>query len=61
MRRLFPHVIIAGDRPDLVQADLPCVADIFPGSALWDERGTLFANFLKFALPQFSRAERVRF
>lgn len=34
MRRLFPRVIIAGDRPDLVQADLPCVTDIFPGSAL---------------------------
>ena len=34
MRSLFPRVLIAGDRPDLVQADLPCVADIYPGSAL---------------------------
>lgn len=34
LRRLFPRIIIAGDRPDLVQADLPCVADIYPGSAL---------------------------
>jgi molybdopterin-guanine dinucleotide biosynthesis protein A len=34
LRRLFLRIIIAGDRPDLVQPDLPCVADIYPGSAL---------------------------
>lgn len=34
LRHLFPRVLISGNRPDLVQADLPCVADIYPGSAL---------------------------
>lgn len=34
MQSLFPHVIIAGDRPDLSQPDVPAVPDIYPGSAL---------------------------
>lgn len=34
LRTYFSQVIIAGDRPDLEQPDLPSVPDIFPGSAL---------------------------
>lgn len=34
LRSLFPCVLIAGDRPDLVRPDVPCVPDIYPGSAL---------------------------
>lgn len=34
MRSLFNHVIIAGDRPDLSQPDIPCFPDQYPGSAL---------------------------
>lgn len=43
LRSLFPRVLIAGDRPDLVQPDLPCVADIYPGSALGGIHGGLSA------------------
>jgi molybdopterin-guanine dinucleotide biosynthesis protein A len=34
LRGLFPQVLIAGERPDLAVADLPYVADLYPGSAL---------------------------
>lgn len=30
----FPHVIIAGDRPDLARPNVPCYPDDYPGSAL---------------------------
>ena len=30
----FSRVLIAGDRPDLAQAKIPAIADIYPGSAL---------------------------
>lgn len=33
-RSLFPHILIAGDRPDLAAPDLPCFPDVYPGSAL---------------------------
>lgn len=33
-RQIFAQVCIAGDRPDLAREDLPCVPDIYPGSAL---------------------------
>ena len=32
--RLFPRVLIAGDRPDLARPNLPAYADAYPGSAL---------------------------
>lgn len=31
---IFARVIISGDRPDLATAEVPCVPDIYPGSAL---------------------------
>jgi len=31
---IFREVLIAGDRPDLATAQVPCVPDIYPGSAL---------------------------
>ncbi len=34
LRPLFPTLLIAGDRPDLARADIACVADLYPGSAL---------------------------
>lgn len=34
MRGLFAEVLIAGDRKDLVQSDVPCYPDLFPGSVL---------------------------
>ena len=34
LRRHFPSVLIAGDRPDLATADIPAISDIYPGSAL---------------------------
>jgi len=34
LRRFFTQILIAGDRPDLASADIPAVADIYPGSAL---------------------------
>ncbi|MFA4837013.1 MAG: molybdenum cofactor guanylyltransferase [Dehalococcoidia bacterium] len=34
MQALFPKIIIAGDRPDLCQIQLPCYPDRYPGSAL---------------------------
>jgi len=34
LRRHFPSVLIAGDRPDLATADIPAIPDIYPGSAL---------------------------
>lgn len=43
MRRLFSRVLIAGNRPDLVRADVPCVPDIYPGSALGGIHGGLSA------------------
>jgi molybdopterin-guanine dinucleotide biosynthesis protein A len=34
LRSHFQTVLIAGNRPDLAAADLPVIADIYPGSAL---------------------------
>ncbi len=34
LRQTFSRVLIAGDRPDLAQADVPAIPDIYPGSAL---------------------------
>lgn len=34
LQRYFRKVLIAGDRPDLARADVPAIADIYPGSAL---------------------------
>ena len=34
LAELFPRLIIAGDRPDLADTDLPCYPDRYPGSAL---------------------------
>jgi molybdopterin-guanine dinucleotide biosynthesis protein A len=34
LRRYFPAVLIAGDRPDLAQPDIPALPDLYPGSAL---------------------------
>ncbi len=34
LQMFFAQIIIAGDRPDLAQTDIPCFADIHPGSAL---------------------------
>lgn len=33
-REIFPRVLIAGDRPDLASPEVPCVPDLYPGSAL---------------------------
>lgn len=43
LRRLFPCILIAGDRPDLVRPEVPCVPDIYPGSALGGIHGALTA------------------
>lgn len=43
LRGLFARVLIAGDRPDLATAEVPCVADRFPGSALGGIHGALVA------------------
>ena len=43
LRSLFPRVLIAGDRPDLVRPEVPCVPDIYPGSALGGIHGGLSA------------------
>ena len=34
LQGIFSQVLIAGDRPDLATAQVPCVPDIYPGSAL---------------------------
>lgn len=34
LRQHFVTVIIAGDRPDLAQVDIPSIPDLYPGSAL---------------------------
>jgi molybdopterin-guanine dinucleotide biosynthesis protein A len=34
LRELFPHVLIGGERSDLATPEVPCVPDIYPGSAL---------------------------
>jgi molybdopterin-guanine dinucleotide biosynthesis protein A len=34
MRGIFPALLIAGDRPDLARPDVPCLPDLYPGSAL---------------------------
>jgi molybdopterin-guanine dinucleotide biosynthesis protein B/molybdopterin-guanine dinucleotide biosynthesis protein len=46
-RALFPHVLIAGDRPDLAGQDLPCIPDRYPGSAL----GGLYTGLLAAETP----------
>jgi molybdopterin-guanine dinucleotide biosynthesis protein B/molybdopterin-guanine dinucleotide biosynthesis protein len=46
-RSLFPHVLIAGDRPDLAAPDLPCFPDRYPGSAL----GGLYTGLLAAETP----------
>ncbi|MBW2688854.1 MAG: molybdenum cofactor guanylyltransferase [Deltaproteobacteria bacterium] len=45
LRHYFSKVLIAGDRPDLAQPDIPAIADIYPGSALGGlHTGLLAAN-----------------
>ena len=66
LRSLFPRVLIAGDRPDLAQADLPCVADIYPGSALGGIHSGLSAATTEWAFVSpcdlaFPDAELARF
>lgn len=34
LQPLFPAILIAGDRPDLCRPQVPCVPDLYPGSAL---------------------------
>lgn len=34
LQQFFPHVLIAGDRPDLARPGIPAIADLYPGSAL---------------------------
>jgi len=46
-RSIFPHVLIAGDRPDLAGQDLPCFPDRYPGSAL----GGLYTGLLAAETP----------
>lgn len=43
LRCVFPRVLIAGDRPDLATPEIPCVPDIYPGSALGGLHGGLSA------------------
>lgn len=31
---VFTHILISGDRPDLATDEMPCIPDIYPGSAL---------------------------
>ncbi|BCR03706.1 hypothetical protein DESUT3_07750 [Desulfuromonas versatilis] len=40
---VFDQVLIGGDRPDLATAQIPCVSDIYPGSALGGLHGALSA------------------
>lgn len=40
---VFERVLISGDRPDLATPDVPCVPDIYPGSALGGLHGALSA------------------
>jgi molybdopterin-guanine dinucleotide biosynthesis protein A len=47
LREFFPRVIIAGDRPDLEEENLPCYPDDFPGSAL----GGLYTGLLHAQTP----------
>jgi molybdopterin-guanine dinucleotide biosynthesis protein A len=47
LRGFFPRVIIAGDRPDLAEENLPCFPDPFPGSAL----GGLYTGLLHAETP----------
>lgn len=42
-QKLFPQVIIAGDRPDLEQPGVPSIPDRYPGSAL----GGLYTGLLE--------------
>lgn len=43
MRSVFSRLLISGNRPDLARADLPCVPDLYPGSALGGLHGALSA------------------
>lgn len=43
LQGIFSQVLIAGDRPDLATAQIPCVPDIYPGSALGGLHGALKA------------------
>ena len=43
LRSIFPRVLIAGSRPDLALPEVPCVPDIYPGSALGGLHGGLNA------------------
>lgn len=53
MREIFPRVLIAGTRNDLATAEVPCVPDLFPGSALGGLHGglTAVATPWMFAVP----------
>lgn len=43
LQGLFPNVLIAGDRPDLIRPGVSCYPDVYPGSAL----GGLYTGLLK--------------
>ncbi len=43
MREVFSRLLIAGDRPDLATDEVPCVPDLYPGSALGGLHGALSA------------------
>jgi molybdopterin-guanine dinucleotide biosynthesis protein B/molybdopterin-guanine dinucleotide biosynthesis protein len=43
LQSVFPRVLIAGDRPDLATSTVPCVPDVYPGSALGGLHGALRA------------------
>jgi molybdopterin-guanine dinucleotide biosynthesis protein A len=43
LQGVFSRVLISGDRPDLATADIPCVPDVYPGSALGGLHGALRA------------------
>ena len=43
LQTVFPRVLIAGDRPDLARPGVPCVPDLYPGSALGGLQGGLAA------------------
>lgn len=43
LRTVFPLVLIGGDRADLATREVPCVPDVYPGSALGGLHGALTA------------------
>jgi molybdopterin-guanine dinucleotide biosynthesis protein A len=47
LQRVFAEVLIAGDRPDLCRPQVPCLTDLYPGSAL----GGLYTALLAARTP----------